>query len=88
MCPCSGEGGGAGVGLGAEEARRDGEDTAEERASAKGAAVSVGGGPKEPAEDAGAGGEAAEQNEGLQETSGRGCTSAHPLTNTQHVPVG
>lgn len=87
-CLCAGEGAGAGAGLGAEAARRVGEDDAEERATAEGAALSVRGGPEEPAEDAGAGGEAAEQDEGLQETSGGGCTSPRPqnLTySTRHL---
>lgn len=75
----AGEGAGAGAGLRAEETLGDGEDTSEERASSEGAAVPVRGGPEEPTEDAGAGGEAAEQDEGLQETSGAGCESRPPV---------
>lgn len=82
---CSGEGAGAGARLRTEATRRDGEDAAEERAQAKGAAVPVRGGPEEPAEDAGAGGETAEQDESLQETSGGGC-ALPPLSRTSSLP--
>lgn len=82
-----GEGAGAGAGLGAEAPCRDGEDAAQERATPEGAAVPVRGGPEEPAADAGAGGEAAEQDEGLQETSGGGCRSRSAVSCWLHVSL-
>lgn len=73
---CEGEGAGAGAGRRAEETRRDGEEPAQERATPEGAALPDGGGPEEPAEDAGAGGETPDEDESLQETSGGGGRTA------------